>query len=79
MLGNQQSSHRFRKLCIYHFCQYLRPDEIKQELVKPSDSPLIGFRGKRIDALGKISLPVSFGGQENARTEYMTFDVVDLY
>ena len=29
--------------------------------------------------MGKISLPVSFGGQENARTEYMTFDIVDLY
>ena len=44
-----------------------------------SDSPLIGFGGKRIDALGKVSLLVSFGGQENARTEYVTFDVVDLY
>jgi hypothetical protein len=43
------------------------------------DSPLIGFGEKRIDALGKISLPVSFGGQENARIEYVTFDVVDLY
>jgi len=42
-------------------------------------SPLIGFGGKRIDALGKISLLVSFGGQENARTEYVTFDIVDLY
>jgi len=40
---------------------------------------LIGFGGKKVDALGKISLPVSFGGQENARTEYVTFDVVDLY
>ena len=29
--------------------------------------------------MGKISLQVSFGGQENARTEYVTFDVVDLY
>jgi hypothetical protein len=29
--------------------------------------------------LGKISLLVSFGDQENARTEYITFDVVDLY
>ena len=47
--------------------------------LQPSDSPLIGFGGKRIKALGKISLPVSFGGQENARTEYVTFDVVDLY
>ena len=43
------------------------------------DSPLISFGGKKIDVLGKISLPVSFGGQENARTEYATFDVVDLY
>jgi hypothetical protein len=31
-----------------------------------------------IDVLGKISLPVSFTGQENAR-EYVTFDVKDLY
>jgi hypothetical protein len=29
--------------------------------------------------VGKISLPVSFIDQENARTEYITFDVVDLY
>ena len=47
--------------------------------MKPSNSPLIGFGGKKIDALRKISLPVSFGDQENARTEYVTFDVVDLY
>ena len=47
--------------------------------MQPSDSPLIGFRGKKIDVPGKISLTVSFGGQENARTEYITFDVVDLY
>ena len=47
--------------------------------LQPSDSPLIGFGGRRIDGLGKISLPVSFGGQENARTEYITFDVVDLH
>ena len=40
---------------------------------------MIGFGGRRINALGKISLPVSFGGQENARTEYITFDIVDLY
>ena len=45
----------------------------------PSDSPLVGFGGKRIEALGKISLPISFGDQQNARTEYMTFDVIDLH
>jgi hypothetical protein len=41
-------------------------------------SPLIGFKGKQIHALGKISLPVCFGDQQSVRTEYITFDVVDL-
>ncbi|XP_066396108.1 uncharacterized protein [Miscanthus floridulus] len=53
--------------------------KLRRSQFQPSDSPLIGFGGKRIDALGKISMSVSFGGWENARTEYVTFDVVDLY
>jgi hypothetical protein len=53
--------------------------KLSRSQLQPSDSSLIGFGGKRIDALRKISLPVSFGGQENASIEYMTFDVVDLY
>ena len=52
--------------------------KLSRSQLQPSDSPLIGFGGKRINTLGKISLPVSFRGQENARTEYVTFDVVDL-
>jgi hypothetical protein len=47
--------------------------------LQPSDTPLIGFGGKQVNALGKISLLVSFSDQENARTEYVTFDIVDLY
>jgi hypothetical protein len=47
--------------------------------LQPSDTTLIGFGGKQVNALGKISLPVSFGDQENARTEYVTFNIVDLY
>ena len=50
--------------------------KLSRNQLQPLDSPLISFGGKRIDALGKISLPVSFGGQENTRTEYVTFDVV---
>ena len=53
--------------------------KLNKSQLQPLDSPLIGFEGKRINALGKISLPDSFGGQENDRTEYVTFDVVDLY
>ena len=40
---------------------------------------MIGFGGKQIHALGKVALPVSFGTSENARIEYVTFDVVDLH
>ena len=42
--------------------------KLSRSQLQPSDSPLIGFRGKRINASGKISLSVSFVGQENART-----------
>jgi hypothetical protein len=47
--------------------------------LQPSNTPLIGFGGKQVNALGKISLPVSFGDQENTRTGYVTFNIVDLY
>jgi hypothetical protein len=47
--------------------------------LQPLDTALIEFGGKQVNALGKISLPISFGDQENARTEYVTFDIADLY
>jgi len=53
--------------------------KLSRSQLQPLDSPLIGFGGRRIDVLGKISLSVSFEGQENTRIEYVTFDVVDLY
>jgi hypothetical protein len=42
--------------------------KLNRSQLQPSDSPLISFGGKNIDALGKISLPVSFRGQKNTRT-----------
>jgi hypothetical protein len=39
---------------------------------------LIGFGGKRVNALGKIPLPVSFGDLNNPRTENITFDEVEM-
>ncbi|KAJ1262296.1 hypothetical protein BS78_09G095700 [Paspalum vaginatum] len=41
-------------------------------------NPLCGFRGRRVEALGKIALQVSFGDINNPRTELVTFDVVDV-
>jgi hypothetical protein len=40
--------------------------------------PLYGFSKKRIEPVGVITLPVSFGTPKNPRTEYITFDVVDM-
>ena len=37
--------------------------KLSKTQLQPSDSPLIDFGGKRIDALGKIFQLVSFGGQ----------------
>jgi hypothetical protein len=34
--------------------------------------------GRRIDLIGSISLPVSFGSIFNTHIEYITFDVVDM-
>jgi hypothetical protein len=40
--------------------------------------PLYGFGGKKIEPICFISLPVSFGSLSNARTEYITFDMVEM-
>jgi hypothetical protein len=46
--------------------------------LKEASKPLYGFDGKKIELVGSISLPVSFGTMTNARTEYITFNVVDM-
>jgi hypothetical protein len=40
---------------------------------------MYGFKGKRIELVGSISLPVSFDSLRNAQTEYATFDVIDMH
>jgi hypothetical protein len=50
-----------------------------QHMLDPPEYPLQGFVGKPIKPVGKISLPISFGDLENARTKSLTFDVVDIY
>ena len=51
---------------------------IDRNLLQPANIPLIGFEGKRVEALGKISLPVSFGDTSNPRIEHVTFGVVEM-
>jgi hypothetical protein len=49
----------------------------KKQLKEPT-KPLYGFGGKKIELVGIITLPVSFGAPQNPCTEYITFDVVDM-
>jgi ribonuclease HI len=51
---------------------------INHSLLKPSDNPLYGFGGKGTFHVGKIELPLSFGVAPNARSEQVTFDIVDM-
>jgi hypothetical protein len=52
---------------------------LNQHMLHPSEYPLQGFGEKPIKPVGNISLPVSFGDLDNARTETLIFDVVDIY
>jgi hypothetical protein len=51
---------------------------ISHSLLKPADNPLYGFGGKGTFLVGKIELPLSFGAAPNARSEQVTFDIVDM-
>jgi hypothetical protein len=51
---------------------------ISHSLLKPSDNPLYGFGGKGTILVGKIELPLSFGVAPNARSEQITFDIIDM-
>jgi hypothetical protein len=37
-----------------------------------------GFGGRQIVALGKITMPVTFGFVNNTRTEQVVFDIIDM-
>jgi hypothetical protein len=46
--------------------------------LKEALKPLYGFGGKKIELVGSISLSVSLGTLSNARTKYITFNVIDM-
>jgi hypothetical protein len=50
----------------------------RKEDLKKAEHPLYGFGNKRIKALGKIDVNVTFGQDATMRTEVITFDVVDF-
>jgi hypothetical protein len=50
----------------------------RKQLKEPT-KPLYGFGGKRIETVEVITLTVLFGIPQNTRTEYITFNVVDMH
>jgi hypothetical protein len=51
---------------------------ISHSLLKPSDNPQYGFDDTSTFPVVKIELPLSFGVAPNARSEQVTFDIVDM-
>jgi hypothetical protein len=51
---------------------------LTEKALQKSQYPLVGFGGKRIKALGKIELNVTFGEGAAQRTESITFNVIDM-
>jgi hypothetical protein len=50
----------------------------KKEDLQKAEHPLYGFGNKRIEALGKFDVNVTFGQHAMMRTEVITFDVTDF-
>jgi hypothetical protein len=55
---------------LWHGLQERRPEK--------AEHPLYGFGNKRIEALGKIDVNVTFGQDATMRMKVITFDVVDF-
>jgi hypothetical protein len=47
--------------------------------LKEPTKPLYGFSSNQIEPVGVITLTVSFDTEQNPRTEYITFDVIDMH
>ena len=51
---------------------------LDRRTLEPVGNSLFGFGGKKIDALGKKAIPVSFVEGEKVFTETITFDIVNM-
>jgi hypothetical protein len=60
------------------FAKAFRQMQEQDDKIHDATHPLCGFRGRRIVALGKITMPITFGYVDNTRTEQVVFDIVDM-
>jgi hypothetical protein len=61
----------------FSLCKPSKMGYDKKQIKEPT-KPLYDFGDKRIEPVRVITLPVSFDAPKNLRTEYITFDVVDM-
>jgi hypothetical protein len=60
------------------FAKAFRQIQEPEDKIHDATHPLCGFGGRQIAALGKITMPVTFGFVHNTRTEQVVFDIVDM-
>jgi hypothetical protein len=60
------------------FAKAFRQMQQLEDKIHDVTHPLCGFRGRQIVALGKITIPVTFGYVHNTRTEQVVFDIIDM-
>jgi hypothetical protein len=60
------------------FAKVFRQMQEPEDKIHDATHPLCGFGGRQIVALGKITMPVTFGFVKNTRTEQVVFDIVDM-
>jgi hypothetical protein len=56
------------------FAKAFRQMQEPEDKIHDATHPLCGFGGRQIVALGKITMPVTFGFVHNTRTEHVVFD-----
>jgi hypothetical protein len=60
------------------FAKSFRQMQEPEDKIHDATHSLCGFGGRQIIALGKITMPVTFGFVHNTRTEHVVFDIVDM-
>jgi hypothetical protein len=60
------------------FAKAFKQMQEPEDKIHDSTHPLCGFGGRQIVALGKITMPVTFGYVHNTRTEQIVFDIVNM-
>jgi hypothetical protein len=60
------------------FAKAFRQMQEPEDKIQDATHPLCGCGGRQIIALGKITMPVTFGFVHNTRTEQVVFDIVDM-